>query len=194
MLVYQLVQDSAGSGLSDRFYTAFYKKLLDPLAMATTNKQALFLNLTHKAIKSDPSDERAACFVRRLIQVCHYLPSHLVCSAFFLISETLKVKPSLKQAVAGMMKSLAGESESSGQDVSKWDDSDDEGEERYHDVPEEGVNPEPLPEDEAKASSWVFKDLTSSRLANLAGHKLSTSAQRKSNDRYYAEHRSSDCH
>ena len=121
MLVYQLVQDSAGSGLSDRFYTAFYKKLLDPLAMATTNKQALFLNLTHKAVKSDPSDERAACFFRRLIQVCHYLPSHLVCSAFFLISETLKVKPSLKQAVAGMMKSLAGERESSGQDVSKWD-------------------------------------------------------------------------
>ena len=49
----------------------------------------------------------------------------------------LKVKPSLKQAVAGMMKSLAsGEREGSGQDLLfKWDDSDDEGEEHYHDVP-----------------------------------------------------------
>ena len=160
MLVYQLVQDSKASGLSDRFYSAFYKKLLDP-TLPTSNKQALFLNLTFKALKSDPSDERAACFIRRLLQVSHYLAPHLVCSVFYLISETIKAKPSLKLAFTKAK--------------IEWESDDDEDkEEHYDDVPEEGEEKSSV---QTSGSSWVFKDL------KPAGK------QRSDNKKYNPEHR-----
>lgn len=123
---------------------------MDPAA-ATSNKQALFLNLTHRAMKSDPSDERAACFIRRLVQVSHYMQPHLVCSVAFLISETLKAKPSLKQTLGSMLNGPTGHL-----DVSKWD-SDDDDEEHYKDVDEDKKPSLPT----NAQSSWVFKDLQS---------------------------------
>jgi ribosome biogenesis protein MAK21 len=62
---------SGGESVSDRFYNAFYKKLLSP-DLSTSSKPALFLNLTFKIMKNDPSPNRVLAFVKRLLQLCIY--------------------------------------------------------------------------------------------------------------------------
>ncbi|KAI9058885.1 hypothetical protein FKP32DRAFT_1596755 [Trametes sanguinea] len=56
------------TSLRDRFYRALYASLIDP-RLATSNKQALYLNLVFKALKADHDAQRAAAFVRRFVQV-----------------------------------------------------------------------------------------------------------------------------
>ena len=54
--------------VTDRFYSALYKKILDP-SLPTSSKQVMFLNLLYKALKSDPSIDRVKAFIKRLLQV-----------------------------------------------------------------------------------------------------------------------------
>lgn len=58
---------SAGS-VTDRFYRTLYASLYDP-RLSTSSKQAMYLNLLFKCIKSDKNLERAKAFVRRFIQI-----------------------------------------------------------------------------------------------------------------------------
>ena len=58
---------SIGS-VTDRFYRTLYASLYDP-RLSTSSKQAMYLNLLFKCIKSDKNLERAKAFVRRFIQV-----------------------------------------------------------------------------------------------------------------------------
>jgi len=58
---------SAGS-ITDRFYRTLYASLYDP-RLSTSSKQAMYLNLLFKCIKSDKNLERAKAFVRRFIQI-----------------------------------------------------------------------------------------------------------------------------
>ena len=58
---------SAGS-VTDRFYRTLYASLYDP-RLSTSSKQAMYLNLLFKCIKSDNNLERAKAFVRRFIQI-----------------------------------------------------------------------------------------------------------------------------
>lgn len=53
---------------STRFYSALYKKLLDP-QLATSSHQGLFLNLVFKALKKDHDIHRVMVFFKRLLQV-----------------------------------------------------------------------------------------------------------------------------
>ena len=59
-LLYQ-VMDSR-EAVTDRFYSALYKKILDP-ELTTSSKQVMFLNLLYKAVKSDPSAVRVKAFM-----------------------------------------------------------------------------------------------------------------------------------
>ena len=54
--------------LTDRFYRALYASLTDQ-RLATSNKQAMYLNLLFKALKADHNLERVKAFVRRFLQV-----------------------------------------------------------------------------------------------------------------------------
>jgi ribosome biogenesis protein MAK21 len=54
--------------LVDRFYLTLYASLHDP-RLASTSKQAMYLNLVFKSIKQDPSPSRQMAFVRRFTQV-----------------------------------------------------------------------------------------------------------------------------
>ncbi|XP_051469805.1 CCAAT/enhancer-binding protein zeta [Apus apus] len=93
MLLFQ-VMDSQQT-VSDRYYAALYKKLLDP-ALATCSKPSMFLNLVYKSLKADIVLRRVKAFVKRLLQVtCGQMPP-FICGTLYLLSELLKVKPELR--------------------------------------------------------------------------------------------------
>ncbi|XP_059686855.1 CCAAT/enhancer-binding protein zeta isoform X2 [Gavia stellata] len=93
MLLFQ-VMDSQQT-VSDRYYAALYRKLLDP-ALATCSKPSMFLNLVYKSLKADVVLRRVKAFVKRLLQVtCGQMPP-FICGTLYLLSELLKVKPELR--------------------------------------------------------------------------------------------------
>ncbi|RLV98671.1 hypothetical protein DV515_00010535 [Chloebia gouldiae] len=93
MLLFQ-VMDSQQT-ISDKYYAALYKKLLDP-ALATCSKPSMFLNLVYKSLKADVVLRRVKAFVKRLLQVtCGQMPP-FICGTLYLLSELLKVKPELR--------------------------------------------------------------------------------------------------
>ncbi|XP_067003960.2 CCAAT/enhancer-binding protein zeta [Anabrus simplex] len=83
-LLYQVADYT--SAVSDRFYSALYKKLVDP-QLCSSSHQAMFLNLVFRALKQDVSDNRVKAFIKRLLQVCLYVPVPLVCGILYLISQ-----------------------------------------------------------------------------------------------------------
>ncbi|XP_043840577.1 CCAAT/enhancer-binding protein zeta [Dromiciops gliroides] len=93
MLLFQ-VMDSHQT-ISNRYYAALYKKLLDP-GLLLCSKQSMFLNLVYKSLKSDIVLRRVKAFVKRLLQVtCGQMPP-FICGALYLVSEILKAKPALR--------------------------------------------------------------------------------------------------
>lgn len=72
--------------VSERFFRTLYESLLDP-RLASSSKQAMYLNLLFKAIKSDPSSARRAAFVKRTMQVLGTHQPPFICGAFFLLGE-----------------------------------------------------------------------------------------------------------
>ena len=56
------------TALADRFYRVLYEKLFAP-EIRSSHKQAMFLNLLYKSLKTDRNDTRVAAFVKRLLQV-----------------------------------------------------------------------------------------------------------------------------
>ncbi|XP_007896659.2 CCAAT/enhancer-binding protein zeta [Callorhinchus milii] len=93
MLLFQ-VMDSQ-QAISDRYYVVLYRKLLDP-GLAQCSKQAMFLNLLYKSLKSDVVLRRIKAFVKRILQVTCGQPPPFICGALYLVSEILKQKPGLK--------------------------------------------------------------------------------------------------
>lgn len=81
---------------SDRFHRALYSALLHP-QLPSSGKQALFLNVCYKAMRSDSQAVRVSAFARRLLQVCAHAPPSFVCGALLLLSEVSKAVPSLKE-------------------------------------------------------------------------------------------------
>lgn len=63
-----LTPSSSAGSVTDRFYRTLYASLYDP-RLSTSSKQAMYLNLLFKCIKSDKNLERAKAFVRRFIQI-----------------------------------------------------------------------------------------------------------------------------
>ncbi|XP_051954531.1 CCAAT/enhancer-binding protein zeta isoform X1 [Xyrauchen texanus] len=93
MLLFQ-VMDSQQT-VSDRYYIALYRKLLDP-GLSASSRQSMFLNLLYKSLKTDIVLRRVKAFVKRLLQVsCEQNPT-FACGALFLVSEVMKVKPGLR--------------------------------------------------------------------------------------------------
>lgn len=86
-LIYEFM--TASQTVSDRFYAAFYERMLAPDVFEST-KLSLFFNLLFRAIKADPSTSRAAAFVKRLLQVACCAPPAFACAALFLVSEVLR--------------------------------------------------------------------------------------------------------
>lgn len=77
---------SLTSSIGDRFYRALYASLLDP-RLATTSKQAMYLNLLYKAVKSDEDDKRTKAFVKRFAQTLLHAEPPWICGSLFLLGE-----------------------------------------------------------------------------------------------------------
>ncbi|XP_012330848.2 CCAAT/enhancer-binding protein zeta [Aotus nancymaae] len=93
MLLFQVMNSQ--QTISDRYYAALYRKMLDP-GLMMCSKQAMFLNLVYKSLKADIVLRRVKAFVKRLLQVtCQQMPP-FICGALYLVSEILKAKPGLR--------------------------------------------------------------------------------------------------
>ncbi|KAK1333151.1 hypothetical protein QTO34_006688 [Cnephaeus nilssonii] len=93
MLLFQVMNSQ--QTISNRYYAALYRKMLDP-GLMTCSKQAMFLNLVYKSLKADIVLRRVKAFVKRLLQVtCEQMPP-FICGALYLVSEILKAKPGLR--------------------------------------------------------------------------------------------------
>ena len=71
LLIHQIsttASSTSSSSVTDRFYRTLYASLYDP-RLSTSSKQAMYLNLLFKCIKSDVNLGRAKAFVRRFIQI-----------------------------------------------------------------------------------------------------------------------------
>ncbi|XP_077408281.1 CCAAT/enhancer-binding protein zeta [Vanacampus margaritifer] len=112
MLLFQVM--NAEQTLSDRYYGALYRKLLDA-GLSTSTRQNMFLNLLYKSLKADTVPRRIKAFIKRLLQVSAEQGANFACGALFLVSEVMRAKPELKT----MLKE------------------DDDGEEAFKDLPEE---------------------------------------------------------
>lgn len=140
MLVYQIMD--TGESATDRFYSALYKKILDPNLSGST-KITLFLNLVYKSMKKDASVNRVKAYVKRLLQVCHNASNQVACGIVILVSEVIRSRPDL----AGLRDNLAGNASGMSSLLAKFDDDEDDEEEHYVDVKDE---PKEEPDAEAE--------------------------------------------
>ncbi|KAK3516937.1 hypothetical protein QTP70_028227 [Hemibagrus guttatus] len=157
MLLFQ-VMDSQQS-VSDRYYVALYKKLLDP-GLSVSSRQSMFLNLLYKSLKADIVLRRVKAFVKRLLQVsCEQSPT-FACGALFLVSEVMKAKPGLKLLLhegddddEEKFLDLKGEEDDDDKKTNNSDD--DEEEERFVDVDKIEEDQSKKPQQKKTAASWV---------------------------------------
>lgn len=89
---------SRHNALSSRFYRALYSVLLSP-ALAKSSKSAMFLALVYRSMKSDVDPWRTAAFVKRLLQVALQQPATFAAGVLLIVSEILKFKPMLWEAI-----------------------------------------------------------------------------------------------
>ncbi|EEP81093.1 conserved hypothetical protein [Uncinocarpus reesii 1704] len=117
MLIHQL--SSSHKVSADRFYRTLYESLLDP-RITTSSKQALYLNLLYKALKADLNTKRVKAFVKRLVQILSLHQPPFICGVFYLIDELRTTFPGLTTL------------------ITQPEYHEDEEEEVFRDVPEEG--------------------------------------------------------
>lgn len=96
-LIHQVT--SAKETVSERFYRTLYESLLDP-RLATSSKQAMYLNLLFKAIRTDTSGARRAAFVKRTMQVLGTHQPPFICGAFYLLGELFSTTPGLRNMLS----------------------------------------------------------------------------------------------
>ncbi|KAL7293378.1 hypothetical protein TKK_0013144 [Trichogramma kaykai] len=96
--------------LSGRFYSAFYKKLLDP-AIGTAAKKSVFLNLLYRVMRNDESIPRIQAFIKRILQVSLHFSANMICAILYVISQTLKAKKLTKNSLFKLKKTVKKENE-----------------------------------------------------------------------------------
>ena len=92
MLIQQLNGPHQGS--MDRFYRTLYESLLD-YRLLTSSKQALYLNLLFRALKSDIDFKRVEAFAKRLLQVAAMHQPSFICATIYLLRELRGIFPTL---------------------------------------------------------------------------------------------------
>uniref|UniRef100_A0A914UHC0 CCAAT-binding factor domain-containing protein n=1 Tax=Plectus sambesii TaxID=2011161 RepID=A0A914UHC0_9BILA len=171
-LLYQVLD--ASEGVSDRYYSALYRKLMDPSLHGSGHHAQLF-NLLYKTMKSDSVDRRVKAFVKRLLQLALHETPAFACAALILVSKLVQERPSILR-LAKTANSVAVETEVK---LAQFDDLDDE-EERYKDVhdPDSDLDEKPdvkPPVNGKKATgSWVHRK----NIAHRTGGSVYDSAVR----------------
>ncbi|KAL8997527.1 MAG: hypothetical protein Q9169_003222 [Polycauliona sp. 2 TL-2023] len=119
MLIQQI--NSTHQASADRYYRTLYESLLDP-RLLTSSKQALYLNLLFKSLRSDLNVKRAKAFAKRLLQVASMHQPSFSCGAMYMLREL--------EAVFASFSTFVDDPEADGSDE----------EEVFHDVQETEVN------------------------------------------------------
>ncbi|KAL8924066.1 MAG: hypothetical protein Q9208_004203 [Pyrenodesmia sp. 3 TL-2023] len=132
MLIQQLNETHQGS--IDRFYRTLYESLLDP-RLLTSSKQALYLNLLFKSIRSDLDIKRVKAFAKRLLQVVSMHQPAFTCGAMYLLRELEAIFASLSAF------------------VDDHEDNESDEEEIFHDVDEYHSSSLPTVQPQQKATS-----------------------------------------
>ncbi|KAL7628240.1 RNA-binding ribosome biosynthesis protein mak21 [Parahypoxylon ruwenzoriense] len=83
---------------TDRFYRTLYESLLDP-RLLTSSKQALYLNLLYRSLKTDVDVRRVKAFVKRMLQVLNLHQPSFVCGIIYLIIDLYTTFPDLKTLI-----------------------------------------------------------------------------------------------
>ncbi|KAF3910355.1 hypothetical protein ABW21_db0209890 [Orbilia brochopaga] len=92
-LIFQV--SSSKQMVSDRFYRSLYESLLDP-RLCTSSKQAMYLNLLFRALKSDHKLARVQAFVKRIVQTAAMHQPPFICGVLYLLRELEGTFPTLK--------------------------------------------------------------------------------------------------
>ncbi|XP_034183244.2 nucleolar complex protein 1 isoform X1 [Osmia lignaria lignaria] len=95
---------------SNRFYSTFYRKLLDP-QIGVANKRALFLNLLFRVLKNDRNIQRLYSFIKRSLQIALYFPANMLCAILYIISKILHTKKELKDLLLNPQMCIKNETE-----------------------------------------------------------------------------------
>ncbi|KAF8542053.1 CBF/Mak21 family-domain-containing protein [Trichophaea hybrida] len=96
MLIFQV--SNAKQAVSDRFYRTLYESLLDQ-RLISSSKQALYLNLLFRALKTDTSVKRVKAFVKRIMQVATLHQPSFICGVLYLLSELEANMPSVRTLI-----------------------------------------------------------------------------------------------
>ncbi|KAK3725229.1 RNA-binding ribosome biosynthesis protein mak21 [Vermiconidia calcicola] len=124
---------------AERFYKTLYESLLDP-RLCNSSKQIMYLNLLYKSLKADLNAKRVQAFVKRLLQIITMHEPPFVCGVLYLISELEGTFPSIRTM---MTEAEAG---------------DEDEEEHFVDVAEDGEGGESLQRPRLPASQGTQYD------------------------------------
>ncbi|KYM96742.1 CCAAT/enhancer-binding protein zeta [Cyphomyrmex costatus] len=80
---------------TNRFYSAFYRKLFDR-QIGVANKHAVFLNLLYRVLQKDQSILRSYAFIKRILQITFYFSANMVCAMLYIVSKVLERRRDLK--------------------------------------------------------------------------------------------------
>ncbi|XP_044718137.1 CBF/Mak21 family domain-containing protein [Hirsutella rhossiliensis] len=89
---------SARNLATDRFYRTLYESLLDP-RLVTSSKQALYLNLLLRSLKSDVDVRRVKAFAKRMLQIAGLHQPPFICGLLYVISSLRQTFPDLSTLV-----------------------------------------------------------------------------------------------
>ncbi|KAI0031095.1 CBF-domain-containing protein [Vararia minispora EC-137] len=95
-----------------RYYRTLYATLLDP-RLFTSNKQAMYLNLLYKSLKSDPDTDRVKAFLKRFLQVLvgGFGGNEFVAGGLWLLGELFKNVTALQLTLSRLPKEAKSESD-----------------------------------------------------------------------------------
>ncbi|WFD42226.1 RNA-binding ribosome biosynthesis protein mak21 [Malassezia psittaci] len=86
------------SQVIDRYFRTLYESLLDS-RLATTSKQAMYLNVLYKSLKADLDQERVKAFVKRLCQILNLQDPPFICGSLVLLDQLFNAMPGLRSII-----------------------------------------------------------------------------------------------
>ena len=98
MLIQELCVANQWPSTSDRFYRTLYESLVDP-RLLTTSKHRLYVNLLHRAMRTDLDIRRVKAFVKRVMQIVPMHQPPFACAVLYMLKDLEGIFPSLQSFI-----------------------------------------------------------------------------------------------
>ncbi|XP_063723964.1 CCAAT/enhancer-binding protein zeta-like [Symsagittifera roscoffensis] len=171
-LMILLEMASVDPSLNDRFYSAFYRKLLEP-GLAQSHNLSLLFNLIFKTMKRDKRKQRQSAFKKRLLQLGLTSNPPFTCALLCLLSQFVE-KPKVKSKTdneSSVKNSSKKNQNKTFEAAEKIDLNDSDDDEYFEDIDEEGKerNPsEKMSTSKNSASKAAFPEETMSMVSEFS--------------------------